>query len=625
MNRNKKRPAYTVRENFAYAIKNMWRCSKGLCAIVFFRPPFVVLASFGSIFLSRQVVNGVTAKQTAGELIAMILMISVSLGLISCIAKYFDTQISRFMMSHDFFYQKLIFIKCLDSDYENAESSKGLSRMAKAKENTGYENSSMRVFVNVLSEVLSNLIGILFYGLLIFRINPAILIVLTITTVSCFFLMKGPMLWVYRNKDKWKEDDRKLEYLQRNSKDFTRAKDMRLYHMQKWFKELFRMTLGRRMKWFGKECAINAGTDAAQDILGMIREGFAYGSLIVFIVSGSFQAADFVLYFGMVGGYADFLFGISRNIADLYKAYLGISEFREFYEYPDRARKEGGTATPKETFSIEFRQVSYRFPGMEKDTIKNLSFTIKKGEKMAIVGPNGAGKTTLVKLICGLYEPTSGEIYIDGVLLNQYNREEYYSLFAAVFQDIFVLPMSIMDNVLAGKGQNTTAENLVLSEKTSPAEDKVMVEQKVREVLEIAGLLPKIDRMPEGIHTRLVKSVFDDAVDLSGGEIQKLALARALYKGGKALILDEPTAALDPIAESSIYEQYNRMTKGHTSVFISHRLASTRFCDRILLLEQGEITESGTHDQLMEQKGKYYEMFEIQSYYYRDEVTVNGI
>jgi ABC-type multidrug transport system fused ATPase/permease subunit len=185
--------------------------------------------------------------------------------------------------------------------------------------------------------------------------------------------------------------------------------------------------------------------------------------------------------------------------------------------------------------------------------------------------------------------------------LNAYNREEYYTLFSAVFQDIFVLPLSIAKNV-------------------SASVDNEIDRQKLRDTLAFAGLETKIVSLPDGMDTKLIKSVYDDAVDFSGGEMQKLALARALYKGGKALILDEPTAALDPIAESGIYMEYNRMTAGRTSVFISHRLASTRFCDRIFFLEDGKIIECGSHNELMAQQGKYFEMFEIQSHYYRENI-----
>ena len=233
-----------------------------------------------------------------------------------------------------------------------------------------------------------------------------------------------------------------------------------------------------------------------------------------------------------------------------------------------------------------------------------MSFRIPAGEKIAIVGLNGAGKTTLVKLICGLYEPTEGEILVNGQPINAYNRLDYYRLYAAVFQDIFLLPLSVADNI-AGSKENYDAA-------------------RVSEAIALAGLDEKIGDLPDGVETKLVKSVYDEAVDFSGGELQKLALARALYKmgdsasSGLALVLDEPTAALDPIAESRLYDEYNHMTAGRTAVFISHRLASTRFCDRIFLFADGQIAETGTHEDLIRTGGRYAELYELQSHYYRE-------
>lgn len=339
-------------------------------------------------------------------------------------------------------------------------------------------------------------------------------------------------------------------------------------------------------------------------LLSFLREGFTYGLLVFLIFGRGMSASDFVLYFGLIGGFATWLLGLARNVEALNRVHLGTCEIREFFDIPDRQNHGVGISLPKDTFSIEFKNVSYRYANSETDTIHNLSFKIEKGEKIALVGLNGAGKTTLIKLMCGLYTPDSGSVLIDGKSVSQYNIDEYYSMFSVVFQDIYALPVSIARNVSATTDENTD-------------------EKRVIEALKLSGLYEKVESLPNGIQTRLVKSVYDDAIDLSGGEMQKLMLARALYKNGKALILDEPTAALDPIAESRIYEEYSRMSQEHTSVFISHRLASTRFCDRIFFLEKGNIVETGTHSQLMELGGKYCEMYEMQSHYYREGAEQN--
>ena len=248
---------------------------------------------------------------------------------------------------------------------------------------------------------------------------------------------------------------------------------------------------------------------------------------------------------------------------------------------------------------IEFLNVSYQYPSADGYALYNINLKINKGEKLAVVGANGAGKTTLVKLMCGLYYPTEGTIKVNGRPVTDYNIEEYYTLFSAVFQDMYLLPVSIAEFVSSS--------------------DKEIDRERVKAVIKQAGIDGKISSLKGGIDTRLMKGVFDDSIDLSGGEKQKLMLARALYKDSPFIVLDEPTAALDPIAENELYLKYNELTKNKTSVYISHRLASTRFCDRIIFIENGEITEIGTHDDLMKRKGKYAYMFGLQSHYYKDD------
>jgi len=214
-----------------------------------------------------------------------------------------------------------------------------------------------------------------------------------------------------------------------------------------------------------------------------------------------------------------------------------------------------------------------------------------------VVGLNGAGKTTLIKLICGLYRPQAGKVTLAGTDQTAYNRDEYFTMFSPVFQDIYLLTTTIAGNV---------------SQQALEQTDR----GKVEHCLKLAGLYDKAASLPKGMDTLLVREVYSEAVELSGGEMQKLALARALYKDAPVIILDEPTAALDPIAESEVYRQYASLTEGKTSVYISHRLASTRFCDRILLIDGHKIAEEGTHDELIQQGGKYAEMFNVQASYY---------
>ena len=230
--------------------------------------------------------------------------------------------------------------------------------------------------------------------------------------------------------------------------------------------------------------------------------------------------------------------------------------------------------------------------------VDQVSMHIKKRAIYGFIGRNGAGKTTLVSLLCGFYDPTKGRVLLNGTDIREFNRREYYRLFSSVFQDCSELDITVAQWV-------------------AQAVDGINME-KVKDCIEKAGLTEQVEVLPQKYDTHLGKQAYLDGVQLSGGQMQRLMLARALYKDGAVLTLDEPTAALDPLAENDIYQKYNEMSAGKTSVFISHRLASTRFCDRILLLEDGRIAEEGTHQELMALGGRYAELFQVQARYYRE-------
>ena len=247
---------------------------------------------------------------------------------------------------------------------------------------------------------------------------------------------------------------------------------------------------------------------------------------------------------------------------------------------------------------LKIEHLNKTYPG-GKRAVQDLSLHIEPGDIYGFIGKNGAGKTTLVRLICGFYDPTEGRVLLNGEDIRKYNRRDYYKLFSAVFQDFDVIAATIAQNIAQDMDGNIDMD-------------------AVRSCADKAGLCEKIESLPEKYDTKLVRDVYEEAIALSGGETQRLMLARALYKNAPMLILDEPTAALDPIAEADMYKKYNAMAEGRSSVYISHRLASTRFCDRIILLDGSVIAEEGTHDELMALGGKYKEFFDVQSKYYKD-------
>lgn len=307
------------------------------------------------------------------------------------------------------------------------------------------------------------------------------------------------------------------------------------------------------------------------------------------------------MYLSVVTGFSAWLGNIFSQLSSLNQINLKINYFRSYLEYPETFNRNNSLISPVNDCPkvIELKNVSYRYEGAEHDTLQNINLKIIPGEHIAVVGLNGAGKTTLVKLICGLIDPTEGQVLYDGVDVRKYNRVEFYRLFSAVFQQFSILPVTIAEIVAETVLENTD-------------------EDRVKRCLTVAGLWEKIEQLPNSVNSQFGKTIYDDGIEFSGGEIQKLLLARAMYKSAPVMLLDEPTAALDPIAESMLYENYNQISSQKTTVFVSHRLASTSFCDRILLIENGRICEEGNHNELLKQNGKYSMLFEMQAKYYRE-------
>ena len=428
------------------------------------------------------------------------------------------------------------------------------------------------------------------------------MVLLTVCPAINWLCVRAYNKYEYATRAQRTDIDRKLQYVMDRSEDFSAAKDIRVYGMADWLRGMYRELSDRALSWQKKLSARQFLTRLADLGIILLRDGTAYAVLIGMALRGEITVDQFMLHFAAISGFATYVGNIMTAWTAMQTASLVLCDFREYLDLPDGggSGKERADTHLTHAPQIVFDHVSFRYDGAQEDTLRDISLTLHSGERVALVGTNGAGKTTLVKLLCGLYSPTAGEVRVDGVPVGDFAREEYYRLFSPVFQDVQTAFFSLAETVAGEVGGHL---------------DRERAERCMRR----AGLGKKLDSLPLGIDTRLDKQINKDGIELSGGEAQKLMMARALYKDAPVLVLDEPTAALDPIAENEIYLQYRDMTEGKTSLFISHRLASTRFCDRILFLKDGKIAEEGTHSELIALGGEYAKLFEIQSCWYRDD------
>lgn len=601
----KKKPTHSVFSNFAWSLKMLLKYSKAAFFITALFIPINIGLRYLEIYLPSLVVSEITNGQTLTHSLLSIgiVMLLIMLGNIIVQAlghiRNSTLGIYRYKMT------ALVTRKQLSMFYQTYEQKK-VRDLANRASNATQMWDGVQPLTDIVYNgfgMLENLLGYILFGSVISFASPWLVPILTVAPIVNILSVKAYNKWEYAHRSKMTDLNQKLGHVEELPDDFAAAKDIRIYSMASWLRECYRDLSDQRSKWDRNVVKKSFLSRIADLVVILIRDGGAYALLIHMFYSGKIGIDEFVLYFAAISSFASWVGDIISCWNKANTVSLKLCDFRDFVDYPEY--DGSGIAKAADHMNtvpeIEFKNVSFRYDGAEQDTIHDLSLKIKSGEKLALVGLNGAGKTTLVKLLCGLYRPTSGEIFFNGIPLSDFKREDYYKLISPVFQEIRTAFFSLAETV---SGKSTAETDL----------------EKAETCMRQAGLGAKIDALPDGIHTKLNKKVHENGTELSGGEAQKLMLARALYKDAPLLILDEPTAALDPIAESKIYTEFNVMAKSKTSLFISHRLASTSFCDRIVLLENGNITEEGTHQELMAANGTYKGLFDIQSCWYKEDM-----
>jgi len=591
--------------NIAYVIQHMKKWHPESIGLILINSIAVAIAPFIWVIVPKLIIDAIDAKQSTAYLMTVLLSTLILASIVyfskeACIGVY-RMKMSRIRMLfglelHD---------KAMHLEYHHVENVDTQNTLHRATRTTSNPNHGMGGVMTNIFSLGGYLVGFIGYLGIIFNLHPLVLLYLMASITLLYVRKNKANDYQIQREDDLRPDERKFRYLARIMTDFEFGKDIRIYQM----KDML----------IAKMCHLNQKTEKVQKevahrflkvelldaLLVLLRDGIVYGYITYLALKGQLSFGDFILYTGTISGFAIWMQELMRLFTQLKLSARYVDDYRDYMDIEDQTVHHTPAALPVgDQLAISFKNVQFKYPDSEKLVFDNLTLEIPAGQKLAVVGTNGAGKTSLIKLLTGLYRPSSGEIHIAGTDISKIPLTEHYKLFSVVYQEIRPLAASIGENVASSESPD---------------------EARVWDALKRSGLEPKVKKLGNGLQTPLLKVIHDDGIELSGGENQKLALARALYKNGPIVILDEPTSALDPIAEKDIYESFSDMIGNRTAIFISHRLSSTKFCDKVVYIDDGKIVEYGSHSELMALNGQYAHMFNLQAQYYqeRPEVTAS--
>ena len=595
------KPKYNLWQNSWYMVKLAWRYSKSVLAICIILAAATAGETVVQLLIAPGILQKLELRASLPQLLGAIAVFTGALILFAAAKEYFDLNKLFGRVTVRIKLIEAIAEKMAQTSYENLLDTAFLQRKERASSACDDNQSPAESIWLTWTNILANLLGFAVYLALLSSLSPLLILVVIATTAAGYFVSRKVNQFGYLHREEEAAYTAEMRYVKRTVTSRAFAKDIRIFGLKPWLMEVWQKSFRLYESFLRRRETHYFLTNLADFLLSLLRNGIAYAYLLHLTLTEGLSTSTFLLYFTAASGFTQWITGILEQFTRLSKESLEISVVREFLEWPEGFQLTGGDPIPDAvdgTYELQLEHVTYRYPGAAEDTIHDLSLTLHRGEKVALVGLNGAGKTTLVKLLCGFLDPTQGTVRLNGVDIRKLNRRAYYKLFSAVFQEFSLLEATVAENV---------AQQV-----------EGIDEEKVWQCLEKAGLSDAVRALPQGLKTHLGRSIYDDGTELSGGQTQRLMLSRALYRDGAVLVLDEPTAALDPITESEIYLKYSEMTQGKTSLFISHRLASTRFCDRIILLENGSIAEEGSHEALLQRGGSYAKLFSVQRRYYEE-------
>lgn len=594
MQRNKEKSH--VREVLAFFVPEAWKKYKGYFFLGGANVLLTIISPFINILMLPLVINELCGERSITRLLIYAAILVGGERLISAAISTVDIQLEKYSDRFENYFTEKLSRRTMELDFQLTEDKNALDLLQKAREGMTWYSGGFTGIIMPFFAIVINVSVIAGVVALIVINAPLLLpIIAVVLAVSVFSNKKVSDIEIDGYK-KLSKVNRVFGYLGWEITDFRYGKDIRLYNAKD-------MILGKWTEYTRESCG-QWGSIAKRQLpfqlmkvpANALRGFLTYLMLGVMVITGRMTLGVFSQMLSSGETFTNSMESLLQNIQELVKRTNYAYEYVKFMRYPS-AIHSGTRHVSRGEHTVEFRNVCFTYPHTDVKVLDGVDITLRQGEHLSVVGLNGAGKTTFIKLLCRLYDPTAGEILLDGINIKEYDIAEYMKLFAPVFQDFMLFAFSIRDNISACGN---------------------ISDDELSALLEKVGLADRVNSLGKGADTLLFKPFDENGIEPSGGEQQKLAIARALHKNAPMVVLDEPTAALDPVAEYEIYRQFNELVGGKTAIYISHRLSSCKFCDRIAVFSDGRIAEYGTHDELCgKPDGIYAEMFAAQAQYYK--------
>lgn len=569
----------------------------------------VVILTFSNIanqmiplILPRIFIDALTESKPQSYVIAVAAIYGVSILIFGLISMYTDNYVNFGYIRNRFRFLSELGRKIMLMDYQNLENPDMLDLMNRAKNAGGGNWNGIEGMMRQSVLSAESFLMIFATSAIVLTLNPLVII-----SLAALFVIYTCIIRVKNNNFYKKLNDEQTTYWRRrwhfaySCQNFACGKDVRLFTLGSLLSKKHRDTLMELFKYSKKSTARGFKSGILFAIGTLIQNAVIYAYLCYLALNDKVSIGEVLMYISAIEVLIGRLSSVIYSVAEISNCNKYVCDYRKFMEIKDQddGTREINPEDFKGNITIKFDNVSFKYPKSDKYALRNFSCEIKPNEKIAVVGLNGAGKSTFIKLLIRLYRPSEGTIYLNGIDINEFKRRDYYNLFSTVFQEIMMFAFTVKENITMQKIEETD-------------------EARLERVVEQSGMKEKVSSLKYGLDTNMLKNIDEEGIDLSGGEKQKLALARSLYKDGNILILDEPTSALDALAEENIYRQFNDFAENKTAIYISHRLASTKFCDRVYLFEEGECKGTGTHDELLKTNSLYKKLFNAQAKYYQE-------